>query len=690
MLRALTLVVSAAALGGCGGGVSKAPMGKADKGNAADATGRVAVAVTDGPTTPLIVDWQPEQRTDLEAAIREGVVVVRLDQKGLKILPGCKLQHGDYGYVGVVTKKEVIQLKTAQQVAANLPLTGGVLGAQIGGELSRGATLDIKLAIVGRHATTWTEVTTADLAKGRACKGATHFVRGLTVGAFSMKMSAEEKAKADVKVLGAGGGSQHDASSAVDSSDGRIEDCESADPDAAKPPGQCRALVRIQLEPIVEATAEDETPDKKPDPDVTPDVSQGCAEGLVFVDGKCAEPRADAPHTCKPDDLADCDAQCNRGDAGSCEILAAIIDKSLEGGDPVAIAPPPAMEEPHAASAPAAEAAAEDAAAVEPGGGEGIGMGKIGTIGHGAGSGSGTGYGAGAGAASPGMQPGQGNAPAPQVIAALEKSCKLGSASGCANLGRQLLATGKVKRAMELLDGSCREGEALACNSAADSYWHGVKGVRKDIPRALKLFERACNGGDAIGCTNAAVLYSGAAGVKKDDARALALSVRACAGGVAVACGNAGVRHELGMGVKEDVAQAASFFERACRKDASTCMRMAILAQTGHGVAKDEKRAKELFGKSCRAGGSLRMVSCWADKALFGGAGGPAPSGQDLQRFDTLMRKQCDDGGSARACAFMGVWALESGKAAAAQASFAKGCKMKDPWACDVMKRLAK
>src|SRR5690349_22946644 len=378
MLRALTFVVSAAALGGCGGGVSKAPLGKADKGNAADATGRVAVAVTDGPTTPLIVDWQPEQRTDLEAAIREGVVVVRLDQKGLKILAGCKLDHGDYGYVGVVTKKEVIQLKTAQQVAANLPLTGGVLGAQIGGELSRGATLDIKLAIVGRHATTWTEVTTADLAKGRACKGATHFVRGLTVGAFSMKMSAEEKAKADVKVLGAGGGSQHDASSAVDSSDGKIEDCESADPDAEKPPGQCRALVRIQLEPIMEPTAEQEPPpDKNPDPDVKPDVTNGCPEGFVFVDGKCAEPRADAPHTCKPDDLADCDAQCNRGDAGSCEILAAIIDKSLEGGgDPIAVAPPPPAPAVESAAEASADAAAEEpsSAAAAPGGGEGIGM----------------------------------------------------------------------------------------------------------------------------------------------------------------------------------------------------------------------------------------------------------------------------------------------------------------------------
>ena len=146
---------------------------KAKKGSAADATGRVSVLVPDGPSTPLIVDWQPEQRTDLETAIRQGVVVVRLDKKGLRILNGCTLAHGDYGYVGVVTKKEVIQLKTAQQVAANLPLTGGALGIELGGELSRGATLDIRLAIVGKHSTTWNEVTAKDLAGGKSCERVT-------------------------------------------------------------------------------------------------------------------------------------------------------------------------------------------------------------------------------------------------------------------------------------------------------------------------------------------------------------------------------------------------------------------------------------------------------------------------------------------------------------------------------------
>lgn len=652
-MRALTVVLSAAVLGGCGGGVSTPPM-KAKKGSAADATGRVSVPVTDGPSTPLIVDWQPEQRTDLEAAIRDGVVVVKLDKKGLQILPGCKLAHGDYGYVGVVTKKEVIQLKSAQQVAANLPLTGGLLGAELGGELSRGATLDIRLAIVGKHSTTWHEVTPKDLAGGKACARATHFIRGITVGAFTMKMNAEEKAKGRAKVLGQGGSSDHGKSSAVDSSDGRLEDCDKADPDAAKPPGQCRALVRIQLQPLAGGGKKTIYTDPKPD-EPKPDV--GCPDGLVFVDGRCAEPVADTPHVCNPDDLADCQAQCEKGDATSCERLAALLARDT----------PPPTPEPVPSPAPGGSASASGA---EP---------KLRASSSSAAEQS----------ASAGEVPVLAGGGGQQAQAALEKSCKLGSARGCANLGRALLGSGDdVARAMKLLDKACLQGEAAACNSAADAYWHGPRGVKKSVPRALKLLTRGCNAGDPVACTNAAVLHSGADGVKKDDKKALALSMRACAGGVATACGNAGARHELGMGVPRDLAQAASLFDRACRTDASTCIRMAILHQTGQGAARNAARARELFGKSCRAPGSLRIVSCWVEKEVLGGKGGEPATAAELQRFDVLMRQQCEQG-SARACAFMGVLSLTSGKEAAGRAGLERACKMKDPWACDLARRRA-
>ncbi len=534
---------------GCAG-PPKGP-GTAERGSAADASGRVSVPVPDGPSTPLIVDWQPEQRTDLEAAIREGVVVVHLDAKGLQILNGCKLAHGDYGYVGVVTKKEVIQLKSAQQVAANLPLTGGVLGAQIGGELSRGATLDIRLAIVGRHATTWTEVTRKDLTGGKPCAGATHFIRGLTVGAFTMQMSSEEKASARMKVAGQGADTEHGQSSAVNTSDGRLEDCDKADPDAAKPPGQCRALVRIQLEPIAEGE-----------------------QATVYADPEVPAPR--------PEETA-----------------------------------------------------------VEPDSDE-----------------------------------------------ALAKSCELGSASGCANLGKRMLAgDGDVKRAMELLDQSCQQGESIGCMALADAHWHATRGVKQDIVQALKLFERSCNGGHAPACTNASVLYSGATGVKRDDGKAMALAERSCAGGIAVACLNVAEHYELGRGTTVNYLLAASMNDLACRKAASTCIGLATLHQTGNGVPQDDAKAKDLFGRACKARGTQRLPACWVEQHIFGGVGGEPARAGEAERFDTVMRQQCVQG-NPRTCTLIAVVALMSGKDEQGRADLARACKMKDPWACDLQKRM--
>ncbi|MDQ3368640.1 MAG: hypothetical protein M3680_24695 [Myxococcota bacterium] len=46
-----------------------------------------------------------------------------------------------------------------------------------------------------------------------------------------------------------------------------------------------------------------------------------CPRGLVWSAGVCREPRADLPHRCKQDDVADCRRQCELGDAGSCSDL---------------------------------------------------------------------------------------------------------------------------------------------------------------------------------------------------------------------------------------------------------------------------------------------------------------------------------------------------------------------------------
>src|SRR5580692_7261650 len=51
-----------------------------------------------------------------------------------------------------------------------------------------------------------------------------------------------------------------------------------------------------------------------------PDVegAAACPGWTVLAGGKCTLPIAEPPHSCKPGDRADCEAQCERGHAPSC------------------------------------------------------------------------------------------------------------------------------------------------------------------------------------------------------------------------------------------------------------------------------------------------------------------------------------------------------------------------------------
>src|SRR5262245_35022220 len=134
---------AAVVLAGCGSGAVGSAV-RPDQPTAADATGRSTVKAVDGPATPLIVDWKPEQRADLEEAIHDGVAIVAWKDDGLHLLKRCRLK-GEYGYLPIQVKKDVVRLESAQDVAANLPLGGLGIAGKIGTEFERGTTLDIAM-----------------------------------------------------------------------------------------------------------------------------------------------------------------------------------------------------------------------------------------------------------------------------------------------------------------------------------------------------------------------------------------------------------------------------------------------------------------------------------------------------------------------------------------------------------------
>ena len=190
--------------------------------------------------TPLIVDWRPEDRGDVEVAMKRGVAFVHYDCNSIKLVPDCTAP-GIYGFVGMTKKEQVISLANADEAKANLPFSGGTVGA----DLSRGDSIDIGLIMIGKRTTTFTEITHADMT-GR-CDGATHFVRSATLGAYAMTTDAAGSVTTAAQLFSVGGSTGSTSTKKATNKDGDVASCNTADPDATKPPSQCGAPLRVQL-----------------------------------------------------------------------------------------------------------------------------------------------------------------------------------------------------------------------------------------------------------------------------------------------------------------------------------------------------------------------------------------------------------------------------------------------------------
>jgi len=519
-----------------------------------------------GAVRPLIVDLKPEQRGDLEVAMREGVAIVRYDCGGLTLLTECRAE-GSYGFKGVVLKQQVIRLADEDEVKANLPLTGVAVAAQLGSALERGTTLDLATALVGNVTSTRVRVERAELAG--SCEGASHFVRGANIGAFVMQTGSETEVVTAAQLFGVGAGAGSASSRLARVEDGRLADCERATPDASDPPGNCRALIRLHLIPITSggsattvataatatapAPAGDAAPaaaatgsaaapaaaPSAPNPPAatgaTPAASApeeddaGCPEGLVLSEGKCVAPEKAGAHVCAGDDAADCRTQCDAGDAASCARLASLLARGVG-----------VTADPAAAASYYGKACAME---------HGVGCTRLGIL---AAQGKGT--------------------PRDEAKAAelFERACRLGEADGCFNLG------------------------VLTYDGA---------GVARDPARAFALFVQACDAGKAVACVNVGAAYDDGDGVAPDPARAAALFKRACEGDEARGCYNLAYLYARGRGVPADAAQAARHYDRACALgNAAGCSELGARTLAGNGVEKDAVRADQLFGRACDLG----------------------------------------------------------------------------------------
>lgn len=488
---------------------------------AADVRKSQSVYVIEAQGQPLIVDWQPEIRGDLEVAMREGVAVVRFDEKGLKLLTDCKID-GKYGFIGVNTKEQVVSLVSAEEVKANLPGAGLGIIAKLGAELGHSQALDIAIVMVGKRKTTWSNASNKDL--HGSCSGATHFVRGATIGAFAMRTGAKGKARTVAELFGAGVDASAGSSKAVASADGLLTACKAAQPDSETPPNQCGALIRLELVKLGTEAKKGEKPEAVMVKAETAESS--CPDGFVFSDGKCTRPDTATTHACQLGDVRDCTLQCEKGNAQSCDTMGYMFSSGsgVTRND--------------------AEAAGLFKRACDGGFPNGC-------LNHGVMLENGLGVAKDEGAA----------------LGLYEKACGDGNALGC-SAASTLLFYGRggqkdEAKSVKLALQACRGGEQQACSNLGVMFNIGMGGVTKNENTAASLFKMACDGGNAIGCGNLAYMAEFGKGMTADKKYAGDLYGKACKA-QNNQCIWYGVALQTGVGVKKDAKAAVAEYKKTC------------------------------------------------------------------------------------------------------------------------------
>jgi len=232
--RLLVALVTAAA--GCGPTLD--PGGTADVAAVTDVYQCKAAA---DAGRPMLVEWPATEKAALQSAAKRGVVVVRYDGCRLKLLDRCDA-GGGYAFTETSRSRDGFTVRDRSELYARLPLGAVKLEAELGEETS----LELTYVAVGTRDADVDAIPAARLSG--SCEGATHFVRGMVVGAYELARARTGEVGAGAGVAGAGLGGKQESSRHVIRGDGNLEACL----DHATPADdtRCQAVVQLVLAPI--------------------------------------------------------------------------------------------------------------------------------------------------------------------------------------------------------------------------------------------------------------------------------------------------------------------------------------------------------------------------------------------------------------------------------------------------------
>jgi TPR repeat protein len=550
---------------------------------------------------PLVIDLDSAERTDLELAMRSGVMVVSYDCKSLKLLKGCQLE-GSYAFAAVVPKEDLVQIKNADELLANMPISGAKLEA----EIKAGSSIDLVLVTIGQRGATLMTAAKSDL-KGPECAKATHFVRAAYVGGFSMTKKTAGSAKAAAEGFGAKANAASGSDKLAAAHDGDLDTCRQSTADVTKPPEKCQSPLRIEIVPITsDKTIVAEGGDKpraKPAPgtsaSATPSASAApsgsaapiasassdpasgshppptdkCIPPMVWTGSMCAK-QDTAQHQCKSNDEADCTAQCTAGHGGSCTSLgymhfqdSKVALDAFEKGCK--------LRDAHSCFAHAERLLMDRTKSKD-------------------------------------------DAERARFVVAAQKDTDTGCGYGdgwvCYNTATWYKAGSVYPKDMaksaSLLKRSCDLGYSYGCLSLANAAIAGDQGVPKDLPFATALLTRACESGNWEHCERLGNAYNKGELGPKDPVKALDALGKSCGNGGARACATAGTMLAKGDGVPADAARAKDFYMRGCNEKIrgwDACLALGEIYEK----ANDKAHAAEVYERGCMLGACARAAAIW-------------------------------------------------------------------------------
>jgi hypothetical protein len=207
---------------------------------------------------PFIIEWDATDMSQFEAITSSDVVFVRYEGCDLKVIDSCRNDavRGSFGSYRAIDwtsgSVEKIDIENEAELYAKLPLGVASLGARV----NAGEAFHMEYFVAGTRIATRPAVYRRDLDKTPGCRGATHFVYAVNLGAFALGSKKNVNAEGGVTVWGVGAGGSSKSAQAAEKRGGLLANCRG---ESAKEIEGCKVPIRLTLREIEEG----ENPDAK-------------------------------------------------------------------------------------------------------------------------------------------------------------------------------------------------------------------------------------------------------------------------------------------------------------------------------------------------------------------------------------------------------------------------------------------